>query len=222
MLHKSLFLAVLTCFFIMLTACQRPQSTVAVVNPAEVFETCDVCVQGGEYLKNKAESLSQELATMQQTIQGSKNQAEDVKKFEARYQLLQQEINAEQNRIGQLLTEEFKKVLDEYRTKNNLQAILLKDAAISFDNSLDVTQAVVQLMNEKKIDLQLKVTPEPTPAPAVSAEENKEENIGSPVGNPVNDGPVDTPEENNKEKAASGEDSTGQEEDTTPTPEPAQ
>lgn len=173
-MKSRLFLAAALCAALLVSACQQQGgSKIAVIDPSEVFKTCAVCKQGGEYLKARSEAMRAELTQMQADLQG--NTDEDApKKFQERYTAMQSEIMGEQNRIASLLNEAFTSVVEDYRAKNGVAVVLSKEDVLSMDGSVDATAAIIKAMDAKKVDLALPEIEAPkAEAPEAEPEEAK-------------------------------------------------
>ena len=179
-MKSRVFIIAALAAMLLLSACQQQKggAKIAVIDPTEVFQTCSVCKKGGEYLKARSEAMRTELTTMQQALQG--DTSEDApQKFQERYAALQEELMGEQNRIATLLNEAFVSVVEDYRTKNGVSVVLSKEDVLSMDESVNITQAVIEAMNAKNVDLELPEVEAPKAAPAedeaAPAEEKKAE-----------------------------------------------
>ncbi|BBD07036.1 OmpH family outer membrane protein [Desulfovibrio ferrophilus] len=166
---KNLLVAVMA--VLLLASCQQKEAAkVAVLDPGQVFQTCDVCLEGGNYLRGLSDKMRVELTEMQASMQT--DTSEDApKKFQERYAALQAEMQEEQNRIAGMLNETFVKIMNEYRAKNNVGVIMNKENVLSFDEADDITEAMIAAMNGANIDLALPEKAEAAPA----AEEKKSE-----------------------------------------------
>jgi outer membrane protein len=155
-------LAAVLVLAVALAGCQKKGTpTVAVLDPNKVFTTCEPCVQGGDYLRGLGQSLQQELAGMQGALQGAEGGGgeEAVAKFQARYQEIQQQMIGEQTRIAEKLDKAFQKVMEDYRVKNGVAVILNKENVLSFDGTVDATEAVIAALNATAIDLEIPAAP---------------------------------------------------------------
>lgn len=173
-------LLVAACAALMLLAsCQQKEaSKIAVLDPAQVFQTCDVCVKGGEYLRGMSDKMRTELTEMQAAMQSDTSE-EAPKKFQERYAELQAEMAAEQNRIAGKLNDGFVQIMNEYRAKNGVAVILNKENVLSFDETQDITAAMIAAMNESGIDLGLPEKAEAAPAAAAPAVEEKKDDAAA-------------------------------------------
>lgn len=159
--------AVLACALLLAACQQKEPAKVAVLDPGLVFQTCDVCKEGGDYLRGLNDKMRTELTEMQASMQG--DTSEDApQKFQERYAELQAEMMEEQNRIAGLLNDTFVKLMNDYRANNNVSVIMNKENVLSFDEGDDITTAMIEAMNGAGIDLGL---PAEAPAKAEPAEE---------------------------------------------------
>jgi len=158
---------------LLLGACQKEAAKVAVLDPGKVFQTCDVCVKGGNYLRGLSEKMRTELTELQASMQNDTSE-NAPQKFQERYSQMQGEMMEEQNRIAGLLNDAFVKLMNDYRTKNNVMVIMNKENVLSYDEKDDITDAMIAAMNGAGIDLALPVeTPAAAPADAAAPAEEK-------------------------------------------------
>lgn len=164
MRFKLMFVAALMLAVAGLTGCQQQAGPkIVLVDPAEVFQSCDACVKGGDYLRGMGQKMQQSLAKIQQPAEGEMD-TEALKKAQGEFMAMQQQMNEEQQRIVEKLNTEFQAVMDEYRTTNNVSVIINKKQALSFDGAADITKAVVEAMNARQIDLGIEETAAETSA----------------------------------------------------------
>ncbi|NJB68859.1 Skp family chaperone for outer membrane proteins [Desulfobaculum xiamenense] len=172
MKFKLMFAAALLAAMGCLAGCQKQETEkIALVDPAEVFQTCDACVAGGEYLRGMGQQMQARLAAIQQPAEGEMDK-DAMKKAQDEFIALQQKISSEQQRIVEKLNGEFKSVMDDYRAKNGVSVILNKQQALSYGETADATKAVVEALNARKIDLGITAetaAPEATPEAAPEA-----------------------------------------------------
>lgn len=175
-MKSRIFVIAALAAMLLLTACQQQKATgkIAVIDPSEVFQTCGVCKEGGEYLKARSEAMRTELTAMQAALQS--DTSEDApKKFQERYAALQEELMGEQTRIANLLNDAFSNVVEEYRVENGVAVVLSKEDVLSMDESVNITQAVIKAMDAKGVDLELPEIQAPEDAASGLADEGEAE-----------------------------------------------
>ena len=162
------FLAAFAVVFV-LSACNQSsgEGKIVVIDPGKVFRECEVGIQASKYFKDINEKFQVEAQSLQDEMRKNKTE-ENTKRFQKTVAEYQSKIGSEQNRIATLLDREFKKVLDEYRAKNNVALILNRSNVLSFDADADVTGAIVKAMNELHINL----FPEQEPASGKEGEKS--------------------------------------------------
>ncbi len=155
MMRKALNFFAAIAAFLVLSACNQPSGDgvkIVVIDPGKVFRECTVGMEASNYFRDINEKFQAEAQSLQEEMQKNKND-ENTQKFQKTMAEYQAKMGAEQNRIAMLLDEKFKKVLDEYRVKNNVDVILNRSDVLSFDAQADVTDAVVKALNEERIEL---------------------------------------------------------------------
>jgi len=144
--------------------------SIAVIDPQQVFNECDRCLEAGEYLKNIGTDMQTELQAAQDAMRADPTD-ENKQKFQDTLAKYQGKVQAEQQRVVNLLNEAFVAVLDQYRADHGFEVVLPKDGVVSFDEGVDITAPVVAALNARDVDLKL---PE-TAAPEAGTEEPAEE-----------------------------------------------
>lgn len=132
-------------------------SSVAVIDPQQVFNECDRCLEAGDYLKNIGTTMQDEIRAAQDAMRADPTD-ENKKKFQDLMANYQTKVQTEQQRVVTLLNDAFTEVLDEYRQAHGFEVVLPKDGVVSFDKAADITAPVVAALNAKKVDLKLPET----------------------------------------------------------------
>ncbi|GAB6177815.1 hypothetical protein JCM16814_27060 [Desulfobaculum senezii] len=173
---KLMFAAALMLALTGLAGCQQQSADkIAIVDPAEVFQSCEACVAGGDYLRGMGQQLQGRLAEIQKPADDSADDGA-LKKAQEEFMQMQEHMSGEQRRIVEKLNEEFSAVLDEYRAENGISVVLNKQQALSYGDNADITKAVVEAMNARNIDLGIVSE---TAEPAATAEETAGDNAES-------------------------------------------
>lgn len=159
----------------LLAACDSGAGkSVAVVDLTKVQTTSALVVKVSEHLdayrgKLMAGALEAEKAFQEnETDETRQAYLDAVDGFE-------KAVAAEEQRIFTTLSGSIDRILAEYREQNGIQAILIKDTVLSYDDSLDITAAVTAALDKVELDL---VLPEDasgaTPEAAEAAPETDE------------------------------------------------
>lgn len=130
------------------------ESKVAVLNMGLMFQTSKASQAAMEYMTKVEKDLQEELEKAIQNlpkgadgnvVQDSMPQAQKL------YAEVQQRYNAEQQMVLTRLNTLATETVDEYRTQHNMDVIIRSDQTFSFNPAIDVTEAVIALMNTKEI-----------------------------------------------------------------------
>lgn len=145
-----------------LSACTESAPRVGVVDAEIVLSECQAGKDGMDYLRALSEELGERLQKLDAEL--DENAAQD--KLEAYQQVLAQarmQLNTEQGRIMGLIQTGFEEAVEEYRVKNKLDVVLLREQTLAFAPAVDGTKAVLALLDAKKIVVA------PPAAPAIPA-----------------------------------------------------
>jgi len=127
---------------------------VAIVNTDSVYKSSAASEKGSEYLKSLSAGMQAKYEAGQAKIQTAKNK-EDKAAAEAEMQMilieLQQRSNAEQQQVVMVLSEAYKKAMDNCRVKGGFDLIIPSEAALAYDEAIDLTTKVIEEMNAMPI-----------------------------------------------------------------------
>lgn len=149
---------------------------VALIDQNKVFMQSSAGAKGMQMLQDLSKKLQDELKAMQGEGQpgdpsspgaGAKDEKEQ-QAFQEKLAGFQATMGEEQQRIVNLLTENFNQVLEEYRAKHGIAVVLPLEVAVAFEKSADITEAIVAAMNARNISIDpvLPATPAVPAAPA--------------------------------------------------------
>lgn len=136
--------------------CQQQTSSgakIGFVDTNKVFKECKAGTEGMDYLKKSSEEFQSKFSEMQKTLAGNQTE-ENTRKFQEALGEYQNKMGAEQNRIVEALQNGFTKAVDEYRKANGYSAILSTESTISYDESADISDKIIEAMN--KMDIKIK------------------------------------------------------------------
>ncbi len=156
MFKNMLKLAVIIALVAFVAGCQQQSnsnSKVGFVDSNKVFKECKAGNKGMEYLKKSSEEFKTKFAEMQKSLAGNNTEA-NTRKFQEALGEYQTKMGAEQNRIVEALQSAFTKAVDEYRKANGYSVILGTEAAISYDESADISDKIIEAMDKMDIKIQ--------------------------------------------------------------------
>ena len=154
-----------------LAGCNNNNNKIAVVDGAKVFRESKPGQEAMAYLRTKSTDLQAEAKTAQEKVQAKQTQ-ENAAAFQEAVTRYQTTMGAEQQRVVGLLQDQFNKILEKYRKDNKVDVILAKDVVLSYDESSDITNKVIEEINKTTIDLNAKPEAKPEAkegAPAADA-----------------------------------------------------
>ncbi|WP_243544914.1 OmpH family outer membrane protein [Pseudodesulfovibrio tunisiensis] len=183
--HVAACLAALLCLSL-LAGCNQPSEStkVAVIDETAAFQKNKASMSAMEHLQKIGAPLQQEAEAAYKAMQDNQNE-DTVKAYKEAMSRFQTALNAEQQRVITLLSQEFDRVLEKYRAEKGYALILSKQAVPSFDKTVDITDEIVAEMDKLNIDLTM---PE---APKAAATENAEQ--AQPETEATTEAPAETP-----------------------------
>ncbi len=128
---------------------------VAVVNPDIVFQQSAAGEKGNEYLKGLSTEMQATYEAAQEKIKNAKGkEAKAAAESEMQQALveMQQRLNAEQQQVVTLLTDAYKKAIENSRLKGKYDIVIPSEAALSYDPKVDITQQVLSEMNAMPVE----------------------------------------------------------------------
>jgi outer membrane protein len=163
-MKKLCALLLLAALVSVLAACNN-SNKIVVVDGAKVFRESKPGQEAMAYLRTKSTDLQAEAKAAQEKVQAKQTQ-ENAAAFQEAVTKYQTTMGAEQQRVVGLLQDQFNKILEKYRKDNKVDVILAKDVVLSYDESSDITNKVIEEINKVSIDLNAK--PEAKPADAAA------------------------------------------------------
>lgn len=176
----SLSLVALLLASLLAVGCQQPSAeqsaaSVAFIDQNRVFMQCAAGAKGMQVLQELSKKLQDELKGMQGDAKENGDKETKDRAYQEKLANFQAVMSEEQQRIVGVLTENFNQILDEYRTKHKVAAVLPLEVAISFDKSTDITEMVIAAMNARNISLDAPKAADKAPAKAPATSEDKSE-----------------------------------------------
>jgi len=165
-MKKLSALLLLAALALVLAACNN-SNKIAVVDGAKVFRESKPGQEAMTYLRTKSADLQAEAKAAQDKVQAKQTQ-ENAAAFQEAVTKYQTTMGAEQQRVVGLLQEQFNKILEKYRKDNKVDVILAKDVVLSYEETSDITNKIIEEINKASIDLKAAPAAAPT-ADAVSA-----------------------------------------------------
>ncbi|MFV0422828.1 OmpH family outer membrane protein [Oleidesulfovibrio sp.] len=139
----------------MLSGCNQAAKTspsVGVVDMTRVYEESTAAKAGQQYLETLAEEARKEFEGMQADLKGAEGNEEATQKVSEAVNDLRNRINAAQQRVMVALDDGLKGVLQAYRTSKGFDVLIHKESAISYSQSIDVTDDIIAELNKVTLD----------------------------------------------------------------------
>jgi Skp family chaperone for outer membrane proteins len=121
---------------------------IGVVDIGRVFQESQAGKQGMAYLQSINEEFRKEFEKLQ--AESGDNGAQKLQQAIAEYQA---RIGHEQERVVNMLNEEFRDVLEAFRKQNNYTVLLSQENVLSLSDGVNVTDQVISEFDKVQIDL---------------------------------------------------------------------
>lgn len=153
-----------------LTACNESgnsKSRIGIVDLNRIMRECDMGKAGLKLIEEQQKKMQAELDTLQDKVEKNPADENAIRQLQQVYGSAQQKMQAEaENTVAQIF-DVIQTVMAEYRQQHGYDVLLRVEAADSFSPSLDVSSAIMQEVNKRKIDFKpLPASPEGVPASA--------------------------------------------------------
>lgn len=151
---RKLLIAALCVALMGLAACNQDKGKprVAVVDADKVLTDCQAGKKGMDALRALSEDISAKLKKMEAEMGEDKGQ-DKMMAFQQALATARSEVNGEQMRLMGILQKAFEEAVENYRSSNGLDVVLLKEQTLSVAPEADATKAIVAAMDAKNIDL---------------------------------------------------------------------
>ncbi len=155
----------MTCLMV-LAACNQQAPSIGVLDEAAAFRDNQAAKAAMEFLKQKSAPLQAEAEKAYKAMQAEENEKTSAAYREAMGKL-QSVMSAEQQRVVAMLSEKFNKVIDDYRASKGLTLVVDKKSVLSMDDSVEVTQDIIDAMDKLELDFAAKAEVSENPAATV-------------------------------------------------------
>ncbi|WP_147819753.1 OmpH family outer membrane protein [Salidesulfovibrio onnuriiensis] len=151
-----------------LAACNAQGPAIGVLDEAAAFRDNNAAKAAMDFLQERSAPLQAEAEAAYKAMQAEENE-DTTNAYREAMTKLKTVMGAEQQRVVSMLSEEFNKVIDEYRTAKGLSLVVNKQSVLSMDESVDITKDVIEAMNKLNLDFAVSVEVSETPEPAAAA-----------------------------------------------------
>lgn len=177
----SLILPVILAGVILLNGCETGSKSengvkIAVADVSRLMKDSVPGKAGIKFLESRQAIFQKELDEIQDRLEKNPADENAMKDLQRVYSASQQQIQAEGQNVATLLFDTLQRVLDNFREQKGYTLILSQDTVASFAKNVDITNEVMQVLDQEKIDFKpLPAAPAPVeielPDPAKQAPE---------------------------------------------------
>lgn len=144
-------------------------ASVALIDQNRLYMESQAGKKGMEMLQGMSAEMQSQLQSMQEEMaqEGTEQEKQERnRRFQQNLSASQARMGAEQNRIVGVLQEHVEAVLAEYRKEHGVAVIMPVEAALSYDEAMDITDEVIAALDKRDIDLGQPQPAEQAPAQA--------------------------------------------------------
>lgn len=158
----------------LLTACNADSGAIAVVDLTKVQTSSSLVVKVSEHLDAYRGSL------MAQALEAEKafkeNETDETRQtYLDAVDNFEKAVGSEEQRIFTTLSESIDNILAAYREQHGIKAILIKDTVLSYDEALDITDAITAELDKVELDLSVPASEESATAETPESQPQKSE-----------------------------------------------
>lgn len=148
------FLAVLlvVAMGFILTACDADSKKIGVINEEKVYAESNATKAATKQLDDFSATLQPELAKIQAKLDRDPDNKALQEETNKRFYDLQQQFGVEQQRVVNKVNDLYTSTREKCRKEAKMDLILSSEVALSYDNSVDITDRVIAEMNKTTLD----------------------------------------------------------------------
>ncbi len=161
-------------------------ASVALIDQNRLYMESQTGQKGMEMLQGMSGEMQSQLQSMQEEMakEGTEQEKQErSRRFQQNLSAAQARMGAEQTRIVGILQENVTSVLDDIRKQRGIAVVLPVESALSYDESMDITDEVIAALDKRNIDLGKPQEPAKAPAEA-PAEQPAEQPVEQPAPAP--------------------------------------
>lgn len=124
---------------------------IAVVDLGRLMRDSEPGKEGMKFIEAQQKEMQAQLDVIQDKLEKNPQDEASMQELQQLYNSSQQRIQAEGQNAASQIMDVVLRTLDSYRAKNGYEIIIYGDSLASYDNKLDVTEAVLKEINTQKI-----------------------------------------------------------------------
>lgn len=169
----------------LMTACNdtnASQPKIGVVDLNRIMRDSVPGKEGIKFIEAQQATLQKELNAIQEKLEKNPEDQAAMQELQKVYATSQQQMQAEGQNVVGTLFDAIQAALDRFREKNGYALLIRAEALDSFDQSLDVTNAIMAEVDNLKVDFKSVPAREEPAAPAASEKKDaaREEPAATP------------------------------------------
>lgn len=172
-----------------LAACNESAPKIAVIDAEKIYQDSALAKQGMAHVEGLSRQFNERIAEMRDEVMASPDDEALGLKLQEELMGLQQKFEEEQTVTAEKLNKLLEDVVEEYRQKNGLEAILPKQLVLAVRPGADITAEVTKLFDSKNVEFGS------APAAAPAAASATESGVAAPAQPPA-DAPAPDSEQN--------------------------
>ncbi len=128
------------------------QSSIYLLDLDKVYQESKPGKAAGEFLGGIQSKVQDEAMALQLKLQANIDDEKLKQEAQMAFSQMQQRIQAEEQNVMSILTGTVNKVVDDYRKEKNIPLVLISDAAVAYDKNIDITDDIMKIMDEQKLE----------------------------------------------------------------------
>ncbi|SHN66142.1 OmpH family outer membrane protein [Desulfovibrio litoralis] len=124
---------------------------VGLVDTDRVFTSSEAGKAAVKHLETIADKLQKEFIKLQEEVKGKEKDPATVEKFQTAAAKLEEKFKAEEEQVMASIEKTYQATLDSVRKSENLQIVIAKAQALSFEAERDITDKVIAEMNKHNL-----------------------------------------------------------------------
>jgi Skp family chaperone for outer membrane proteins len=155
MKRKLILLALFVLACLSLAACEQSKASsagIAVLDNEKVFQRSKLAQAAMAYVQQQSAAMNGRLLELQKAIQEKPEDEKVSAEAQAEFSRLQQDFEQVQTATAEKLNGLFLGVVDEYRAAKGFHMILPKTVVMSVNPEADITEGVIELLDQRTID----------------------------------------------------------------------
>lgn len=178
-------LLIFALFLAVPAAAQDSAPKIGVVDIARLMRDSVPGKDGVKFIEAQQAQMQKQLDEVQAKLEKNPEDQAVMQELQRVYGTAQQKIQAEGANVANMIFDAVQKTIDKYRADNGYDILLGADATASYSKAIDVTDAILALVDTQKLEFKPLPDPQPRATSVQPAPQGaKESTSGAPQAQP--------------------------------------